>query len=228
VGGNDKSETRRPRPPGFRLDAPIETERLRLRLFTPEDAVAVHEIRSQPEVALYLYGDPWDLAEAERAVRERAGASGLREDDDALSLAAERRADGRVVGEMTLWLRSAEHRQGEIGFVFHRDAQGRGYAREAATSILDLAFGVVGLHRVFGRTDARNEASAGLMRRLGMRQEAHLVHNEMFKGEWADELVFAILEDEWASVSRGSSGRAPGFAPGRRGSRARRSGRSSP
>jgi RimJ/RimL family protein N-acetyltransferase len=35
------------------------------------------------------------------------------------------------------------------------------------------------------------------MRRLGMRQEAHFVQNEVFKGGWGDELVFAILEDEW-------------------------------
>jgi RimJ/RimL family protein N-acetyltransferase len=36
------------------------------------------------------------------------------------------------------------------------------------------------------------------MRRLGMRQEAHLRQNEIFKGEWGDELVFAVLEDEWS------------------------------
>ena len=40
-------------------------------------------------------------------------------------------------------------------------------------AILDLAFGELGLHRVYGRTDARNEGSIGLMRRLGMREEAH-------------------------------------------------------
>ena len=72
-----------------------------------------------------------------------------------------------------------------------------GYASEAATALLEVAFGPLGLHRVFGRTDARNVASAALMRRLGMRQEAHLRENEIFKGAWGDELVFAVLEDEW-------------------------------
>jgi RimJ/RimL family protein N-acetyltransferase len=43
----------------YQLDAPIATERLRLRLFTTDDAAAVYAIRSQPEVALFLYGDPW-------------------------------------------------------------------------------------------------------------------------------------------------------------------------
>jgi RimJ/RimL family protein N-acetyltransferase len=35
------------------------------------------------------------------------------------------------------------------------------------------------------------------MERLGMREEAHLRENEIVKGEWTDELVYAMLEDEW-------------------------------
>jgi RimJ/RimL family protein N-acetyltransferase len=63
--------------------------------------------------------------------------------------------------------------------------------------MLRLGFEVFELHRIIGRCDARNDASAGLMRRLGMRQEAHFVQNELFKGEWGDELVFAMLASEW-------------------------------
>jgi RimJ/RimL family protein N-acetyltransferase len=178
---------------------PIETERLRLRPFVEADAADVYAIRSAPEVARYLYGGAWDRDRASRAVAERASELRLAADDDALGLAAERTEDGVVIGEMTLWLRSAAHRQGEIGFVFLPAAQGRGYAREAACAVLDLAFGAdLALHRVFGRTDARNTASTALMRSLGMRQEAHFIEHEVFKGEWNQELVFAILDREWA------------------------------
>ena len=178
--------------PGFELRAPIETERLLLRPYTADDAEAVFSIRSLPEVARYLYGSPWTLADARTAVGARARDVGLSEDGDVIALAAERREDGCVIGELTFWLRSAEHRQGEIGFVFHPDSQGRGYAREASAAILDLAFGELGLHRVYGRTDARNEASIGLMRRLGMREEP-----ERMQGD----AVFAILDDEWRTAT---------------------------
>jgi RimJ/RimL family protein N-acetyltransferase len=30
-----------------------------------------------------------------------------------------------------------------------------------------------------------------------MRREAHFVHDEIFKGEWSDQLVYAILDEEW-------------------------------
>jgi len=63
--------------------------------------------------------------------------------------------------------------------------------------VLGLGFGSLGWHRIIGCCDARNEASARLMERIGMRREAHFVHGEIVKGEWADELVFAILDHEW-------------------------------
>ena len=184
-------------PVVFSFDAPIETERLLLRTFRASDLDDLHAIRSLPAVVRYLYGDARSRDEVEDMLAERVTLTRLGEDDDALVLAVERRTDGRVIGDVSLWLRSTEHRQGEIGFAFHPDAQGCGFASEATTAVLGLAFGRLGLHRVFGRTDARNVASAALMRRLGMRQEAHLRENEIFKGAWGDELVFAVLEDEW-------------------------------
>jgi len=30
-----------------------------------------------------------------------------------------------------------------------------------------------------------------------MRQEARFVHNQIVKGQWADELVYAVLDHEW-------------------------------
>ena len=68
-------------------------------------------------------------------------------------------------------------------------------ATEAAQAVLALMFADLGLHRVIARLDSRNERSAALCRRLGMRQEAHQVRSEWFKGEWVDLLVYAILAD---------------------------------
>ncbi len=189
----------------FTLAAAIETDRLLLRPFRPADLDDVYALRSRPDVVRYLYGGVLTRVEVQDLLTKRALQTRLRDDGDALALAVERRADNRVIGDVNLWLRSRPHRQGEIGFVFHPDAQGHGFAQEAATALLAVAFDQLGLHRVSGRTDARNTASAALLRRLGMQQEAHLRHNELFKGQWGDELIFALLEDEWRGAASARS-----------------------
>jgi len=176
---------------------PIETERLILRPLTAADLDDVHAYYRRPDVTRFLYWDPRDREESRLALEAYADRTAIDSEGDGLILAAVPRDVGRVVGQVNLVWSSEEHRQGEIGFVFNPDYQGRGLAGEAAAVMLRLGFEDLDLHRVTGRCDARNLASARLMERLGMRREAHLVENEFVKGEWTDELVFAMLEQEW-------------------------------
>ena len=152
------------------------------------------------DVCRYLPFEPMD----EQVLAARlAGDLGRREisaEGQALTLGAELAASGRLVGDVTLFFHSARHAGGEIGYAFHPDIAGQGYATEACTAVLNLAFDEfdgLGLHRVVARMDARNSASARLASRLGMRREAHHRSSEMFKGEWADVVVYALLDYEW-------------------------------
>ncbi|GAA0343664.1 GNAT family N-acetyltransferase [Actinoallomurus spadix] len=178
-------------------DYPIVTERLHLRPYTPGDLDALHDIQSRPEVARYLYWDARDRDEVREALRQKIRSSVLADENNGLQLAAVLPESGTLVGDVLLMWTSREHRQGEIGYVFHPDHGGRGYATEAAAVMLRLGFEGLGLHRVVGRLDGRNTASARVLERLGMRREAHLVQNEWVKGEWTDEVIYAMLEDEW-------------------------------
>jgi RimJ/RimL family protein N-acetyltransferase len=176
---------------------PIATTRLTLRPFHKEDVEDFYAYASRAEVATYLYWEPRDPAEARQAVEDKLAMTAIRAEGDRIVLAVEGNEAGRLIGEVTLVWRSRPHRQGEIGFVFNPDYQRHGFATEATAALMELGFDVLGLHRIFGCCDARNHRSASLMERLGMRKEAHLVHNEIFKGEWGDELIYAVLDDQW-------------------------------
>lgn len=176
---------------------PIETERLTLRRYVDGDYDDLLRLQSHDDVTRFLLYDPKTPEEVRETLAKRLADVPLDADDQALTLAVVERETGRHVGEVTLFLVSTEHRLGEVGFVFHPDFHGRGYAREASVALLRLGFESLGLHRIIGRLDARNAASAALLTRLGLRQEAHFVRNEFLKGEWTDELVFAMLDEEW-------------------------------
>lgn len=178
-------------------DYPLETARLRLRPFTRGDVDAVFDYRRREDVARYLFDVPLSREECALAVQQRIGQVALEADDDKIILGVELADEGTLIGEVSLILRNLDARQGEIGWIFHPDYQGHGYATEAAVALLDLAFKDGEIHRVMARCDARNSASAKLMERLGMRREAHFREHALFKGEWDEEFVYAILETEW-------------------------------
>lgn len=176
---------------------PLTTERLLLRPFSHDDFEAVYAIDSRPDVMRYLYWEPRTRDESRASLDRRVKMTAIDDECDALRLAVLLKDSGQLIGDFSLRLRSREHRQGEIGFMFHPDHHGKGYATEAGAAVLGLGFETVGLHRVAGSCDARNAASAHLMERLGMRLEATLRETEYVKGVWCDELIYAMLAGEW-------------------------------
>ncbi|MEU4603689.1 GNAT family protein [Kribbella sp. NPDC023972] len=176
---------------------PIETERLILRRYLETDYDDLLKLQSNDDVTRFLLYDSKTPEEVRGTLAGRLADVPMDTDGQALTLAVILRETGQHVGEVSLFVQNAAHRGGEIGFVFHPDFHGRGYAAEASVEILRLGFEELGMHRIIGRLDARNTASANLLKRLGMRQEAHFVRNEFLKNEWTDELVFAMLADEW-------------------------------
>lgn len=180
----------------FEPTLPIETERLCLRAFTRGDVDAVFAYRGREDVARYLSDEPMSRQTCAEIVALRTTQTHWAEEGDRLVLAVERQSDHCMIGEVSLTLRSLAARQGELGYVFHPHAQGQGLATEAARALLLLGFGAGGLHRIYARCDARNAPSWRLMERLGMRREAHFRDHALFKGDWDEEFVYALLETE--------------------------------
>jgi RimJ/RimL family protein N-acetyltransferase len=183
----------------YDLGLPIETERLTIRALRPDDSDDIHAIYADPEVSRYLYTEPMDLEASRRYVAER-GDPVIAKDGDGVNLAGQLRETGRVVATLFVHLASSAHSQGEVGYVVSSAYAGRGLATEGAREMLAIGFDQWNLHRMVGRLDARNVASAAVLRKLGMREEALFRENEWVKGEWTDERVFAMLAEEWTSA----------------------------
>lgn len=182
------------------LDLPITTGRLTLRRLTPDDLDDFSSYHSRPDVARYLYREPRTRDEC-RDILERQQTATFGKEGDELLLAVEHRDTPGIVGEVVLMWRSELAMQAEIGWIFHPDVGGHGYATEAARALVNLACTTAGFHRVFARLDEANTASARICERLGMRQEARLIENDRTHDQWGTELIYALLAREWDSAS---------------------------
>ena len=87
--------------------------------------------------------------------------------------------------------------QCEIGFTIAPNHQHNGYGSEAVTRILTYLFYELTKHRVIATVDPDNQASRSLLEKLGFKQEAHFRKSLFFKGEWVDDVVYAMLREDW-------------------------------
>lgn len=175
----------------------LSTERLTIRRLRKQDAATFAEYRSDPEVARYQsWTAPYTVARAEQFV---AGMAGDHPDvaGEWFQFAIEERQSACHIGDVAVLVDAEEPRLASFGVTLSRAAQGRGYATEALTALLDYLFIERGKHRVSATCDVRNHRSAALLERLGMRREAHHLANTWEKGDWTDEYVYAVLADEW-------------------------------
>ena len=175
---------------------PIRTDRLVLREFRDDDFDALLVFHSDPANVLYVPFPPRTPDDMRVALDKKIAGTSLTGPGEHLDLAVTLH-DGTVVGDLIVMLHAVEHDSVEVGWIFDPAHGGRGYATEAVRALLDLVFSGLRARRAVARVDARNTASLRLCARVGMRQEAHLVENEVFKGELSSEIDFALLSREW-------------------------------
>ncbi|MEV8512503.1 GNAT family protein [Dactylosporangium sp. NPDC051484] len=177
----------------------LQTERLLLRRFRADDAPALAAYRSDPDVARYQSWDaPFPRSAAVAFVEGLAGSDPGAE--GWFQYAIERRDDGVLVGDVGVNRHDAG-RQAEIGFTLAPASQGRGYGAEAVRRVVAHLLVTDGLHRVHASLDARNARSARLLERCGFRREGLELQSCWWKGEWTDDLRYAVLASEWSRSS---------------------------
>lgn len=173
------------------------TDRLRLRPMTLDDAEAVFAYRSIPEVNTYTYTPIWTtLAEAENHVEKLVPRINDPESGFGKWM-IELQDSGQIIGDV--FLGKHEELQGsyEIGYMFHPDFYGQGFATEAVREVLRIGFEEWDVHRIYARVDEDNIGSARVCQKLGMRQEARLIESDRRGEVWSTELNFAMLNREW-------------------------------
>lgn len=180
------------------MNAVITTERLIIQLAKPEDAYAIYCYRSDAVENQYQGWFP----ESEEEVRNYITNMPVTLDiaDVCFQFAILTKKENRLIGDMGIIFTGHEKMQAEVGCTLNKDFHGKGYATEALTAMVNYLFGALKKHRVIASIDPRNMPSIRLIERLGFRKEAHFKESYFLRGEWVDDVIYAMLDKDWSNI----------------------------
>lgn len=165
----------------------LKTDRLILRPVVPDDAIHLLPAYSDEENMRYWDAPPITSVSV-LAAKFRNFWRQPRSNDFAVAL---RDTPGIAIGYFSFWRGVPD--QAFIGYVFNPDAQGHGFAREAATALIEYAFETRKIGRLAAETDPENERSINLLTSIGFRQEGHIRSARKAPHGMTDYLVFGLL-----------------------------------
>lgn len=176
--------------------ATMETERLILRRFAPDDWKDLHEYLSRPEVLKY----DAETVSDEEACKDKAAARAKGQAFWAVCL----KDTGKMIGHVYFSQKDPpDFLTWEIGYIFNPAYGGKGYATEASRRILQYGFEELGAHRIEAGCSPDNPPSWRLLERLGMRREGYFREQVFFrtdyKGQpiWLDSYQYGMLDKEY-------------------------------
>ena len=169
-----------------------------------------HERRYYP---LYVewYGDPeiWHLTSWTSAPLSRSAVKRLfdqREsspNDD--SFAVHVRGESEPIGVVSLMNISEAHDYADLSIILgHPEDRDRGYGADAISTLLDYAFGELGLHRIGLSVFEFNESAVSTYEKLGFKTEGRLRQTVKRDGNFYDAILMSVLRPEWESGARNS------------------------
>jgi RimJ/RimL family protein N-acetyltransferase len=176
----------------------IDTDRLLLRQLSLKDAPAMYSYRSDPKIMCYQTWHPSNEKEVAAFIRKN-GRTAFNTVDTWFQLGVYLQATQELIGDLGIHFLPVENRQVEIGFTIGPAHQHKGYATEAVSHLLDYVLGRLGKHRVIASVDPANAGSIRLLERIGMRKEAHFRKSIWNGKDWADDIIYALLEKEWTA-----------------------------
>jgi len=165
-----------------------------LREVRLSDAASLFAMLTSEEVARFISPPPSTVEGFERFIawthRQRVAgtyvcfAVTLRETDQAIGI---------------FQVRSLENQfsTAEWGFAIGSPFWGTGAFREGAKLVLDFAFDVLGVHRLEARAAVCNGRGNAALLKVGAVQEAVLRKSFLRNGEYLDQVLYAIVEDDW-------------------------------
>lgn len=145
---------------------PIETKRLQIRPFIPEDLEAFHSILGDPKVMEHIPGGPSTSIEKTKQTLGKIIA--LQESFGFSQWAIILKGENKIVGDCGLIPVEGKGPDIEVTYDVASDYWGKGIATEAAGAVIDYGFSRLELNKIIGITYPWHKTSIRVLEKCGM------------------------------------------------------------
>ena len=170
----------------------LKTDRLIIREFVEEDWQAVHAYGGNAATVELMDFGP-NTPEETKCFIQRAIVNAQQLPRIIYDFAVVLEKTNVLIGGVGLCVSDPQNQNAHIGYVFHSDYWGHGFAAEAASELVKFVFEQLGLHRVWATCRPQNKASARVLEKVGLYYEGHLKEDKLIRGKWVDSLLYARI-----------------------------------
>jgi len=178
----------------------IETTRTLIRTIKPSDNKGIFEYRKDAETNKFQSWIPENIKEVDDFIINLT--KQINEPDTWYQLAVVDKSSNQIIGDIGIHFLGAPNLQCELGITLSKKIHGKGYATEALKGVVSYLFNDLNKHRIKASIDPGNKKSIQLFERLGFRKEAHFKKSLFINGAWVDDVIYAMLKEEWKSKSK--------------------------
>ncbi len=173
----------------------LETQRLILREYVPEDWEAVHVYGSVPEFSQYEMWGPNTLEDTKSFIAETITQSQATPQYQ-FNFAVHLKSEDYLIGGCGIRRVTQESNIANLGWAINPKYQGKGFATEAAKASIDFGFNELNLALIYATCDTRNIASYKVMDKLGMKRVGHMIGDRKIDGVILDSYRYEILSSQ--------------------------------
>ncbi|MBP2833680.1 GNAT family N-acetyltransferase [Aquimarina sp. U1-2] len=177
----------------------MSSEKIKLRALTKDDAKVSWPWRNTDAIRYFYSGHPFFInLEKEEAWIEKIAVSDL----PLTSFGIEEMQSNSLIGMSFLKDINLIHRTAEFAiFIGDDNAKGKGYAKEATLKTITFAFNNLNLHRVFLKVQEDNHSAIKLYEKCHFKKEGTLRECVYKNGHYVNEVIMAILKNEFLLLS---------------------------
>lgn len=176
----------------------LETERLILRKFKPDDFDAVHSYASCLDNLTYMFWGPNNEEQTKTFILDAIKEAEEEKQNKDYQYAVILKETDELIGGCDIFVKNDE---ATMGWCLHLNYWKQGYGTELANALLRFGFDDLQLRRIAAHCDSENIGSYRVMEKIGMRREGLFLDtrppHKLSNRQYSDELIYAMLKDEW-------------------------------